>query len=608
MIKIDYKKDALLTDFAKKLLQDFYLKQGETSPQEAFARAAECYCYGDYDLAQRMYNYVSDGWMSFSSPVLSNACKGHWENGKWQGEYTKALPISCFLSYVPDTIYGQIEASGELAALSISGGGVGQHFKMRGITEKSPGAIPYLKTSDSNIMYYKQGKTRKGSVAAYLDISHPDIKEFINVRVPTGGDINRKCLNIHNAVNITDEFLAAVIAGQTFSLRCPHTNDVVDTVDARELWESILETRFRTGEPYINYLDEANRHLPESLKAIGLKIHGSNLCNEIHLPTDDNHTAVCCLSSVNLEYYDDWKDTSMVKDCIRFLDNVLQWFIDNAPPELNKAVNAAIGSRDLGLGAMGFHSYLQRNSIPFESGGYGSAIQMSSVMFKRIKQQAVEATIDLAYERGEAPYMIGTGRRNGHLLAIAPNANSSIIAGCSPSIEPIVANAFTHRTRLGSVVVKNKYLEKVLQNAYYELDDVLTENLSVKQWMEKVWKDIQSNNGSVQHLTFLSDHEKDVFKTAFEINQLYVIENARIRQEHICQGQSVNLFFASGTDKAYVNKVHLAAFSQEGSGVPLKGLYYLRTNKAKQIERVNTTVERQKLSNFEEQECIPCQG
>lgn len=287
-ITIDYSRDNLLTDFARNLLKDFYMKEGEASPQETFARAATCYCYGDYDLAQRIYDYVSKGWMSFSSPVLSNAYRGEWveedwydgwpAQTAWHGETGRALPISCFLSYVPDTIEGQMEAAKELAALSIAGGGVGQHFKMRGITDKSPGAIPYLKTSDSNIMYYKQGKTRKGSVAAYLDISHPDIQEFINVRVPTGGDINRKCLNIHNAVNITRKFIHAVRDGSEWSLVDPHSGEWVNTVDARELWHSILETRFRTGEPYINYIDEANDKLHPALKEKGMGIHGSNLC------------------------------------------------------------------------------------------------------------------------------------------------------------------------------------------------------------------------------------------------------------------------------------------------------------------------------------------
>lgn len=624
-ITIDYSRDRLLTKFAVNLLQDFYMRDDEASPQEAFARAATCFCYGDYELAQRIYDYASKQWMSFSSPVLSNAYKGEWgddfwkltkephhlTNARilWRGETGRALPISCFLSFVPDTIEGQIAAANELASLSIVGGGVGQHFRMRGITEKSPGAIPYLKTSDSNIMYYKQGKTRKGSVAAYLDVSHPDIQEFINVRVPTGGDINRKCLNVHNAVNITTSFIEAVREGSDWCLCDPNTGSTTSTVSARELWHSILETRFRTGEPYINYIDEANKHLHPALKDRGMEIHGSNLCNEIHLPTDINHTAVCCLSSLNLEYFDEWKGTTIVEDIVRFLDNVLQWFIDNAPTELEKANRAAYGSRDLGLGAMGFHSYLQKHNIPFESGGFNSAAQLSHTMFKHIKDRAIEASETLAEERGEPPYLNGTGRRNAHLLAIAPNANSSIIAGCSASIEPIIANVYTHRTRLGSVVVKNKHLEKLLNKRYYELDDTLTDNLVIGHWLEKQWKLIMEANGSVQWCPYLTDEEKAVYKTFEEIDQMWVVEHARIRQQHICQGQSVNLCFPPGSDKRYVNKVHLAAFSEEGNGVPLKGLYYLRTSKSRTTERINTTVERQKLTNFEEQEeCLSCQG
>ncbi|WP_432473718.1 ribonucleoside-diphosphate reductase subunit alpha [Amphritea sp. HPY] len=605
-IQLEPSRDNNLSPLALTLLNDFYLQPHEASPQQAFARAAIAFCGGDMELAQRIYDYASKGWLSFSSPILSNAPVGDWRNESgrkpffFQTKRGKAMPISCFLSLVADNIGNQMDAAKELAALSISGGGVGQHFKMRGVTDKASGAIPYLKTADSNIMYYKQGKTRKGSMAAYLDIDHPDIVEFIGVRIPTGGDINRKCLNVNNAVNITDAFMLAVADDAMWDLKAPNDGKVVDTIRARELWQMIIETRFRTGEPYINYIDEANRHLPQAMKNLGLKIHGSNLCNEIHLPTSEELTAVCCLSSVNLEYFDEWSGTTMVRDAIRFLDNVIQYFLENAPVGLEKAVQAAAGSRDLGLGAMGFHSYLQRNGIAFESGGLGSAVQKNAQMFKYIKREAVAESELLATLRGEPAFLKGTGRRNGHLLAIAPNANSSIITGTSPSIEPWNANAFVHRTRAGSHVVRNKYLHNLLMN------------LGPASWVEEEWDHIMANDGSVQDRDYLTDEEKAIFKTARELDQAWLVEHGRIRQVEICQGQSLNLFFPAGTTKREVNRVHLKAFSRTGSGVPLKGLYYLRTNRASKTEQVSKAVTRDALKDYESQaveteECLACQ-
>jgi ribonucleoside-diphosphate reductase alpha chain len=602
-ILIDNSRDGLFNDMTTQLLNDYYMQEGESSVQHAFARASICFCGGDLALAQRLYDAASQRWFSYSSPILSNAPTGGWENGRFKADHTRAMPISCFLSYVDDSIKGQIEASSELAALSVSGGGVGQHFKMRGVTDKSPGAIPYLKTSDSNILYYKQGKTRKGSVAAYLDISHPDIIEFLNVRVPTGGDINRKCLNVHNAINITDEFMAAAVEGTSFNLRCPHTNDTTDVVDARELWQSILETRFRTGEPYINYIDEANRQLSGELKLQGFEIHGSNLCNEIHLPTDHNHTAVCCLSSVNLEHYDEWKDKGLVADLITMLDNVLDYFIEYAPMGLEKAVASARGFRDLGLGVMGAHSYFQKNSIPFDS---VEAYTITNTQMRTIKEEADETTIRLAHKRGEPSYMLGTGRRNAHLLAVAPTANSSIIAGCSPSIEPWNANTYTHRTRLGSHIVKNKALDELL----WDKAEQFAYAYEASVWVEKQWELIILDNGSVKSLEYLTEHEKAVFRTVWEEDQNALVKHARIRQQYIDQGQSVNLFFPRGVEKSYVNQVHLAAFALEGVGSPLKGLYYLNTDRGKGMEKLGKAVVRDALKDYQTQEveeCVACQ-
>jgi len=582
-IVVDYERNKLLSEQAFTLLSDYYCREGE-DPQDAYARAAMAFSKHDYELAQRIYDYASKGWFMFSSPILSNAPK--------EGEKINGLPISCFLSYVPDSLDGLIGHSTELRWLSVKGGGVGGHWSdIRSVSDVAPSPIPFLKTVDSDMTAYRQGKTRKGSYAAYMDISHPDIIEFINIRVPTGGDPNRKAFNIHNAVNITDRFMDAVVAGDPWPLVDPNDKTVRDLLPARELWERLIETRFRTGEPYLNFIDEANRHLPPSMKEKGLEIHGSNLCNEIHLPTSEDRTAVCCLSSVNLEYYEEWKDTTMVADLITMLDNVISFFCFHAPKELRKAVYSATQERSLGLGAMGFHSALQRRGIPWES---PMATTINTDMFTHIKAQARSASVYLAEERGACPDV--AGMRNSHLLAIAPNANSSIIAGCSASIEPLKSNAFTHRTRVGAHLVKNKYLQD-----YFELvsDDEV--------WIEEQWKSVILNEGSVQHLEWMSDWDKEVFKTAFELDQRWVIDHAAGRQPYICQGQSVNLFFPAGTDKAYVNEVHLRAFNKK-----LKGLYYLRTSAGSKADTVSFKPTRVALTDFATQEleddCLSCQG
>jgi len=587
-IKIDLKRDLEMTEQARELLDSFYLKEGETSPQQAYARASVAYSGGDLELAQRLYDAVSNGWFMFSSPILSNAPK--------EGEKVKGLPISCFLSYVPDTLEGLISHQSELAWLSVKGGGVGGHWSdVRAVSDKAPSPIPFIKVADSSMTAYKQGKTRKGSYAAYLDISHPDIVEFLNIRVPTGGDSNRKCFNLHNAVNVTDDFMNKVINGKSWDLIDPHDKSVRDTVDARGLWQRVLETRFRTGEPYINFIDEANRKLPQALKDHGLSIKGSNLCNEIHLPTDENRTAVCCLSSVNLEKFEDWVDTTLVQDLITMLDNVLEEFIKHSPPEIARAVNSAVSERSLGLGAMGFHSYLQSHNIPFES---ALAVGRNQMMFKHIKEQAVESTKALAKIRGEYKLGKGTGHRNSHLLAIAPNANSGMILGTSPSIEPLKSNAFTHRTRVGAHLIKNANLEFVLEEHRLRL-------AKGKEWLEEEWRDIIRHEGSVQHLDYLSDWEKDVFKTAFELDQHWVVQHAADRQVHICQGQSVNVFFEAGSMKSYVNSVHITAWKSN-----LKGLYYLRASAGETGEKVGIKVEQDKIKDFkiDDTECLACSG
>ena len=591
-IEIDSKRDKILSEQSFKLLKDYYCREDEKSPQHAFARAAVAFCGNNLNLAQRIYDYVSKGWFMYASPVLSNA--------PIKGEEVKALPISCFLTYVPDTLEGLIDHTAELRWLSVKGGGVGGHWNdIRAVSKKAPGPMPFLHTVDADMVAYRQGRTRKGSYAAYMDVDHPDIVEFVNMRIPTG-DVNRKCLNLHHAVNITDKFMEAVEKGEDWNLLDPNDKSVRDTMKARKLWEHILETRYRTGEPYLNFIDTANRALPQTQKDLGFTIKGSNLCNEIHLVTNEERTAVCCLSSVNLEMYDEWKDTNMVKDLIVFLDNVLQFFIDNAGDEISKARYSAEQERSLGLGAMGLHSYFQKHLVPFDS---DEAIAINEIIFKDIKTKALEATMTMGKQRGEAPDMVGTGRRNAHMLAIAPNANSSMIVNTSPSIEPWKANAFTSRTRVGSHLNKNPYLERELE--------------AINKNTEEVWSSVITNGGSVQHLDFLSNRVKEVFLTAIELNQLALIRLAGDRQKYLCQGQSLNIFFPAGADKATLHKVHYEAWKQG-----TKGLYYLRTETSNRAENVSQKVEREKLddiinpdavnfSNGQEEnqdECVACQG
>jgi ribonucleoside-diphosphate reductase alpha chain len=594
-ITINTEYDNNLTDFSKKLLKDYYMQDHEESPQESFARAAVAFSYNkqkeSYDLllAQRIYEYAAKGWFMFSSPILSNA--------PIIGGYELGLPISCFLSYVDDSLEGLINHSNELRWMSVKGGGVGGHWSnIRSNSSISPGPIPFLKTVDSDMTAYRQGKTRKGSYASYMDVSHPDIIEFLSIRLPTGGDANRKCFNLNNAVNITDDFMEAVIKGESWDLIDPNDKSIRDTIDARQLWQRILQVRFRTGEPYVNFIDEANRHLPQFQKDLGLKIHGSNLCNEIHLATSSERSAVCCLSSLNVEKFEEWCDSSIVEDLIEYLDNVIEFFIDNAPQHLSRAIKSATSERSLGLGAMGFHAYLQRKNIPFES-GIAKAANIN--IFTHIKERAKQKTIELAKTKGECPDGIGWGVRNSHLLAIAPNANSSIIAGTSPSIEPWKSNAYTHRTRVGSYLVKNPHLEKVIKQF---AEEFILKDKDI--WLKEQWKSIILAEGSVQHLDWMSDWHKKVFKTAFELDQRWIIDHAGDRQEFICQGQSVNLFFPAGTDKAYVNSIHIRAWKKK-----LKGLYYLRTNSGASAEKVSESVKQNKLQDFSDpEECLSCQG
>lgn len=927
-----YKEEPLfLNDFSRTLLEGFYTREGE-SVSEALARASTAYCYGDYALAQRIYDYVYKNWFMFSSPILSNAPAGKWvEDKSKDGSYywhrheffpeekLQGLPISCFAFEVPDTAKGQVDLIQEIATLSMSGGGTGAHNSIRGTSKKAPGPIPYMKVVDSAIGYWRQGGTRKGALNYYMDVDHPDILEHIRFRIP-GGDAKRRSDNrqqFHNSVNLTDEFIEAVLEDKDFNLRCPHSGRVFETLSARVIWEDIIETRALTGEPCMFKIDLANRLMPETQKKLGLKIRGSNLCvspetlvltdaghlridelvgqevnvwngeqfsktivhktsdsqellkvvtdsgqevectpyhkfyvknnyhrpavevramdlrpgdalakmqlpiiegeselplayqngfysgdgcnvegygariylygekrrlaehfmdnarswvtqeeqdreyfyvdglrskffvpgaeysiksrldwfaglldsdgclltigesqtlqvssaepgflqqvqlmlqtlgvsskvklfaeegirtlpandgtglkkeylcketnrllvsgtgiltlkslglithrlditdhvpnrnaerfvrvksiertgrrdatycfteplrhmgvfngilagncTEITLPTDELRTFVCCLLSLNLERYDEWKDTNIVQDLIRFLDNVLQFFIDHAPESIKKAKFSAERERALGLGTFGWHSLLQSKGIPFEGGGFGSAVQLTHQIFSQIKSQAVEASKQLAVERGEAPDMVGSGMRNSRLLAIAPNANSADISGTSPSIEPWYRNVFVKDTRAGSFIIKNPHLEKVLEK--------YGKNTA------EVWADINAHNGSVQHLEFLTEHERAVFKTAIEMDQHWLIEMADQRGRYICQAQSLNTFFPAGASREYVNSVHLKFLRSEN----VLTMYYYRTEREAKVDTVKT-IERQALQDWKGDDCVACQG
>ena len=589
-VKIDFSKDKLLDEFAHATLKDRYMVGDESSPQEAFARAAMAFA-DDNDHAQRLYDYVSNLWFMFATPVLSN------------GGTRRGLPISCFLNYVDDSREGITDHFTENAFLSSFGGGIGGSWSdVRSMGTKtskgseSTGVIPFVKVVDAEMLAFSQGVTRRGSYAGYLHISHPEVEEFLDVRKPTGGDVNRKCTNLHHAVVVPDSFMELIHMAtkhsdydDSWNLIDPHSGEVRKTVSARALWVKILQNRIETGEPYIMFEDAVQNALPDFQKKKGLKVNHSNLCSEITLATNEERTAVCCLSSVNLEYYDEWKNVpSFIPDLVRMLDNVLQYFIDNAPQQLEKAKFSAYRERSIGLGAMGFHAYLQKNSIPFESAMANSA---NVEMFDWIKSNAEEETRKLAIERGACPDDDTASVRNAHLLAIAPNASSSIICGnTSPSIEPYRANAYTQKTKSGSNLVKNKFLDKILMEKTNSEDEYA-----------EAWRSIVANKGSVQHLSILDDWDKDVFKTAVEINQSWIVEHASVRQDYICQSQSVNLFFPPDVNKADLHNVHMLAWAKN-----LKTLYYLRSEAISRADNVTSQAKREII--FEQSDCLSCEG
>jgi|TARA_B110000977_G_scaffold197482_1_gene280096 ribonucleoside-diphosphate reductase alpha chain len=570
---MDYSRDTNLTEAGLRILKDRYLTDKEQSPQEAFYRVAKVFS-DDSEMAERIYNYVSKLWFMFSTPILTN------------GGTKKGMPISCFLNYVPDSREGLTNHYTENAFLASVGGGIGGywgHIRSDGTGtsggSQSSGSIPFMHVVDSEMLAFSQGKTRRGSYATYQDISHPEIEEFLELRKPSGGDIHRKCLNLHHGVNISDKFMSIInqctinpSANDDWELIDPHTDKVIRTVSAKRLWQKILETRVATGEPYLSFIDTIQKSLPLSQKKLGLKVHHSNLCSEITLPTSEERTAVCCLSSLNLEKYDEWKDDpKFIPDVVRFLDNVLEYFINNSPDSLSRAKYSAMRERSIGLGAMGFHSYLQSKSIPFAS---AIAKGINRTIFSKIKEESLQTSKILAEERGEAPDMEGTGLRFAHMLAVAPNASSSIICGgTSPSIEPLRANAYTQKTMSGTHFMRNKFLEKLLKEKEINTDET--------------WKSIIANRGSVRHLEQLNDWEKDVFATAIEIDQRWIIDLAADRQKYICQSQSLNIFVPSDVNIKDLHLLHLTAW-QKG----IKTLYYCRSEAIKRAEIISTKIER----------------
>jgi ribonucleoside-diphosphate reductase alpha chain len=589
-IKIDLERDKLFDELGIKRLKESYMREDEESPQHRFAFVSKSFG-SNPEHAQRLYEYSSRHWLSYSTPILSF------------GRSKRGMPISCFLNYIEDTAEGLVDNLSETNWLSMLGGGVGIGFGIRSADDKSTGVMPHLKIYDASSLAYRQGRTRRGSYAAYLDISHPDIIAFLEMRKPTG-DPNVRCLNLHHGINITDDFMSIIEncmldsnANDDWELKDPHTGEIREIVSARHLWQMILELRMHTGEPYIHYIDTSNKHLPQWLKDKGLKIHQSNLCSEIVLPTDEERTAVCCLSSLNLETYDEWKNEPLfLRDVAEMLDNVLQYFIDNAPDSISRAKYSASRERSIGVGALGFHAYLQRNGIAFE--GVIAKVTNNRI-FKTIREGLNAANLQLGTERGEAPDATGTGLRFSHLMAIAPNASSSIIMGnTSPSVEPYRANAYRQDTLSGAYLNKNRWL-----------DAIIKKKVPDEQEYNDIWSSIIANDGSVQHLDILDENEKAVFKTSMEIDQRWVIDLAADRQQYIDQAQSLNLFFRPDVHIKYIHAIHFMAWKKG-----LKSLYYCRSEKIGKADKVSKRIERQVIKELDMtqiaqgNDCIACEG
>jgi ribonucleoside-diphosphate reductase alpha chain len=589
-VQVDRTRDELLTEFGKTTLEDRYLLAGE-SYQDMFARVATAYA-DDSEHAQRIYDYMSRLWFMPATPVLSN------------GGAARGLPISCFLNAVGDSLDDIVAVWNENVWLAANGGGIGTYWGgVRSIGEKVKGAgqtsgiIPFIRVMDSLTLAISQGSLRRGSAAVYLDIHHPEIEEFLEIRKPAG-DFNRKSLNLHHGISLSDEFMYAVRDGEPFGLRSPKSGEIIRYVDARSLWQKILEIRLQTGEPYLIFSDTVNRAMPQHQKDLGLTVRQSNLCSEIMLHTGKDHlgrerTAVCCLSSVNAEYFMEWREEPrFIEDVMRFLDNVLQDFIDNAPDAAAAASYAAWRERSVGLGLMGFHSFLQSQNVPFES---AMAKSWNMRLFKHLRREADKASQLLAEEKGACPDAAerGVQERFSHKLAIAPTASISIICGgTSAGIEPIPANIYTHKTLSGSFAVKNPYLEELLEGRGMNTP--------------AIWDTILEHEGSVQHLDFLTDDEKGVFKTAFELDQRWIIELAADRTPDICQSQSVNIFLPGDVEKWDLHMLHWQAWER---GV--KSLYYLRSKSVQRAAHAGSDAEvrvsAEAAAPTDYEECLACQ-
>jgi ribonucleoside-diphosphate reductase alpha chain len=594
-LEIDLTRDNLFDELGLLRMKESYLRDDETSPQQRFAFVSKQFG-SNPEHAQRLYDYASRHWLSYATPVLSF------------GRSKRGLPISCFLNYIEDTAEGLVENLSETNWLSMLGGGVGIGFGIRSADDKSTGVMPHLKMYDASSLAYRQGRTRRGSYAAYLDISHPDILMFLEMRKPTG-DQNMRCLNMHHGINIPDAFMQIIErcmldhdADDSWDLKDPHSGDIRETVSAKELWQRIIELRMQTGEPYLHFIDESNRRLPQWLKDQGLEVHQSNLCSEIILPTNEKRTAVCCLSSLNLEYYDDWKSEPLfLADVAEMLDNVLQYFIDNAPDTIHRAKYSAARERSIGIGALGWHALLQRKNLAWES---ALTVSLNKQIFNHIRKHLDEANKNLGRLRGEAPDAAGTGLRFSHMLAIAPNASTSIIMGnTSPSIEPYRANAYRQDTLSGSHLNKNKYLDQVIKTHCKK------ESLSDENY-DEIWRSIIANDGSVQHLDWMDEYTKDVYKTAMEIDQRWIIQHAADRQEYIDQAQSLNVFFRPDSNIKYIHAVHFQAWK-----TGLKTMYYCRSDKIAKADKVAKRIEREVIKEIdltalaqEETVCIACEG
>lgn len=582
-LKLDRARDALLTAFGKATLEDRYLMPGE-SYQDMFARVACAYA-DDVDHAQRLYDAMSRLWFMPATPILSN------------GGTKRGLPISCFLNAVPDSLDGIVGTWNENVALASNGGGIGTYWgQVRSIGEKvkgngeTSGIVPFIHVMDGLTLAISQGSLRRGSAAVYLDIHHPEIEEFLEIRKPSG-DFNRKALNLHHGICITDAFMEAVQKGEKFGLKSPKNGEVLRHVDARQLWQKILETRLQTGEPYLLFIDTVNNALPKHQRELGLKVSTSNLCSEITLATgrdhlDEDRTAVCCLSSLNVETWDEWRDVpGFVEDVMRMLDNVLTSFIETAPESMKRATYSALRERSVGLGVMGFHSFLQARRIPFES---AMAKAWNKRIFEQIRRQADAASVSLAKERGACLDAAERGMqiRFSHKLAIAPTASISIICGgASACIEPIPANIYNHKTLSGAYVVRNRHLERLLNEKGANTPEI--------------WQSILQHEGSVQHLDILDEDEKAVFRTAFEIDQRWVIEQAADRAPFICQSQSLNLYLPADIDKWDLHMLHWTAWKR---GV--KSLYYCRS---KSISRAAFAGKLEVPEQTDYEECLACQ-